>query len=175
MPGVKRGAHISDCGKYRYRLWREWDASLPRLAWIRLNPSTADGTADDPTIRKCTGFAKRLGLGGIEVFNLFAFRATKPADLFAAGCPIGPETDETMLVRLLEMGLRDHGFVIAAWGAHARGCEWRVNYVRYLLSNAPIEARALRLLSDGTPAHPLMLPYSCRPVSLCGEPVEAAS
>src|ERR1700730_4474366 len=48
----ERGAHISDCGTYRYRLWREWDRSLPTLAFLMLNPSTADHLTDDPTITR---------------------------------------------------------------------------------------------------------------------------
>src|SRR5437868_12651695 len=70
-------AVISPCGKFRYRLTRQWGegAALP---FVMLNPSTADAEQDDPTIRKCVGFAKRMGYDGIEVVNLYAYRATKP-------------------------------------------------------------------------------------------------
>ena len=75
---MMKGAVISDCKRYRYRLWRIWNGSQSRLVFVMLNPSTADGEQDDPTIRKCVGFAERLGYGGIEVVNLFAWRATDP-------------------------------------------------------------------------------------------------
>lgn len=82
-PGTEqlRGAVISDDGRYRYRLWRTWAPELPRMAWIMLNPSTADAEVDDPTIRRCVGFAKREGCGGIEVVNLYAYRSTDPSVL----------------------------------------------------------------------------------------------
>ncbi len=33
---MQRGAQISDCGTYRYRLWREWDRCRPTLAFLML-------------------------------------------------------------------------------------------------------------------------------------------
>ena len=59
----RSGAIISACGQYRYHLWRRWDELLPTMVWVMLNPSTADATEDDPTIRRCIGFAKREGCG----------------------------------------------------------------------------------------------------------------
>jgi len=82
------GAIVSDDGLYRYRLWRRWDAECPTMVWIMLNPSTADAEVDDPTIRRCIGFARREHCGGIEVVNLYALRATNPA---AHPTPEGPE------------------------------------------------------------------------------------
>ena len=160
-----RGASISDCGRFRYHLWREWDTDKRRLPYIMLNPSTADGSEDDPTIRKCIGFAERLGFGGIDVFNLYAFRATKPRDLKNHGYQVGPDADRIMTARLAEMGLQDRGFVICAWGANARGLS-RPGALMSHLSLAGVRLRALRLLDDGTPEHPLMLPYSCTPIPL---------
>lgn len=78
---IEKGAEISDCGKYRYKLWRVWDKNLPKVLFIMLNPSTADGSADDPTIRRCIGFAKAWGYGGIMVGNISPFRATNPKEL----------------------------------------------------------------------------------------------
>lgn len=78
---MDKGAIISECGKYRYQLWRIWDDTKPKVLFIMHNPSTADANEDDPTIRRCIGFAKRWGYGGIYVGNLFAFRATDPKDL----------------------------------------------------------------------------------------------
>jgi len=61
-------------GDYRYHLWRTWDETRPRLLWVMLNPSTADGETDDPTVRRCIGFSKGWGYGSIEIVNLFAYR-----------------------------------------------------------------------------------------------------
>jgi hypothetical protein len=80
---------------------------------IGLNPSTADEIDDDPTIRRCIAFAKSWGYGGLYMANLFAFRATEPADLFAANDPIGSGNDE-WLCNLS----KDAGVVVAAWGNH---------------------------------------------------------
>jgi hypothetical protein len=162
---VNRGALISDCGKYRYALFRQWDDSKRRLPFIMLNPSTADAETDDPTIRKCIGFAERLGFGGIQVFNLYAYRATKPAELRANGYQVGPQNDICMTTWLKLEKLDERGYVICAWGANARGLS-RPEHVKSHLALAGVRLRALRLLPDGVPEHPLMLPYSCTPIPL---------
>lgn len=112
---MQRAAVISDCGKYRYRLWRKWAYSerMPVL-WVMLNPSTADANIDDPTIRRCIAFSKAWGYGAMWVGNLYAFRATNPAD-----CPIGtseaigPDNER----HLYAMGTQS-AKVICAWGAN---------------------------------------------------------
>lgn len=104
------GAVLSSCGLYRYRLTRRW-AEGPAVLFVMLNPSTADATADDPTIRRCIGFAKREGMPAIEVVNLFAFRATKPEDLVKACDPVGPANDHHIVE-----AAGGAGRIIAAWG-----------------------------------------------------------
>lgn len=94
---MDKGAQLSPCRTWRYVLWRIWDPSLPVLAFAGLNPSTADEKVDDATIRRCIRFAKDWGYGGICMINLFAFRATKPADLKKAADPIGPDNDRILL------------------------------------------------------------------------------
>src|SRR4051812_5648202 len=95
-------ATISDCGTYRYRLGRSWEPSMPRLGFVMLNPSVASADIDDPTIRRCIGFAQRLGFGSIDVGNLFAYRATKPKDLKEAGFPEGPDNNDHLRAIALE-------------------------------------------------------------------------
>lgn len=158
-------AVISECGRFRYHLTRTWDDALRPLPFIMLNPSTADADEDDPTIRKCIGFGRRLGFGGVEVFNLFAFRATNPKDLRNSNYSAGPDNDRILNSRLHELGFHESGYVICAWGANARQLNTPKLMVSHL-SLAGIKLRALRLLADGTPEHPLMLPYTCKPVPL---------
>ena len=74
-------AMFSGCGRYRYRLTRELGGKLT-LTVVMLNPSTADGSADDPTIRRCKGFAKDWGYGRLVIVNLYAFRATDPREMW---------------------------------------------------------------------------------------------
>lgn len=113
-----RLADISDCGRYRYRLGRRWGWGPP-LAFIMLNPSTADADVDDPTIRRCMGFARREGCGGIVVVNLFALRATDPAELRKSAVdPVGPENDMA-IESLIDAPLATGARVVCAWGAHA--------------------------------------------------------
>lgn len=155
MSDMKRSAVISECGKYRYILRRSWDISRPALGFVMLNPSTADADKDDPTIRKCIGFADRMGFGAIVVTNLFAHRATDPANLRRAGYPIGPDNDFW-----IEQGARESEMVVAAWGANARNLD-RPRQVLQLLTLHCKRPHALRLTADGIPCHPLMLPYTC--------------
>lgn len=149
-----RGAVISDCGKFRYVLWRVFDRSLPALVFIMLNPSTADADVDDPTIRKCIGFAQRLGFGAIRVVNLFAWRATDPRDLRLHGYQVGPCNDE-----IIDLTLDGDSTVVCAWGSHARGLS-RPAAVLRIVKRHNLTPHALQINAGGIPAHPLMLPYS---------------
>lgn len=98
-------------GDYRYRLGRAW-AGGPTCTFIMLNPSTADADQDDPTIRRCVGFAKALGCGALEVVNLYAYRATNPRDLLRQDERVGPENDYWLREAQLDPPSRDDGAVI---------------------------------------------------------------
>jgi hypothetical protein len=143
---------------FRYRLWRTWAAG-PRVVFIGLNPSTADATADDPTVRRCVGFAKAWGFGGVDVVNLFAYRATEPRVLKRAADPIGPDNDD----HLLEVA-RDSGRVVAAWGVHGSH-RIRDDSVLELLRAAGVKVSCLSRTQAGHPRHPLYAKASlrCRP------------
>ena len=80
-------------GAYRYTLWREWTTDLPRLLFVLLNPSRANARMDDPTLRRCMGFAQGWGYGPVEAFNLYAYRATDPRTLKQVAAPVGPLND----------------------------------------------------------------------------------
>ena len=144
---------------YRYRLWREWDPVLPSVLWVMLNPSTADAAADDPTIRKCVGFAKRWGCGSIDVVNLFAFRATDPRNLSKVDDPVGPRNAHTLRAALVA----DHGVKIVAWGGSVKArqirhfLEGRVRRFREDVGH--LGFKCLGTTKFGQPRHPLMLAY----------------
>jgi len=146
------GATFSTDGRYRYRLWRRWDRSGPVVAFVMLNPSTADAFHDDPTIRRCIGFARSWGFGGIEVVNLFALRATDPRKLQRARDPVGRLNDDA--IRRATGRAR---MVIAAWGLRGRD---RAKRTRRLIGH---EVYVLRLTQAGHPTHPLYLPKNLCP------------
>lgn len=156
MPGLlaieQRSAEFSPCRTYRYRLIRRW-AEGPMLNVIGLNPSTADETQDDPTVRRCMGFAKAWGYSGLIMTNLCAFRATDPADLAKAGRPLGPRNDVTLYREAKAAGL-----VLAAWGAHPLAVAQGRWVVQDALSG--VELRCLGLTKVGAPRHPLYVPAS---------------
>lgn len=150
-------SHAVIDGAYRYWLTRVWDRFQPPLVFVMLNPSTADAETDDPTIRKCCGFAQRAGFGGIEVVNLYALRTTKPALLWAtqrAGVNITGPQNADYLARAVSKRC-----VVLAWGAHGRRDPAHVQATRFVIENRASVVRALRLLADGTPEHPLYIPW----------------
>ena len=155
---VAKGATISACELFRYALWRDWDTSLGRVCWVMLNPSTADAEQDDPTIRRCMGFARGWGYGGIVVVNIFGFRATKPADLLYADDVIGPDNDAT-IAEVIDSTLTR--IVVCAWGQNAPLD--RESEVLRLIQRQGVEPCALRLTRSGSPAHPLYLPKTLVP------------
>lgn len=147
---VVKGADISECGRYRYELSRVWNDEEPALGFIMLNPSTADAMLDDPTIRRCAGFARDFGYGGIMVRNLFAFRATKPKNLpIDRAVAEGPRNYEVLL-RCVEEP------TVCAWGVH--GGEAGEAVVERLIGAGANQLFHLGLTKAGYPRHPLYLP-----------------
>lgn len=146
---MQSDARLSECGLYRYSLTRTWDSSISPAVFVMLNPSTADGTVDDPTIKRCMSFAQTWGRGGIAVVNLFAFRATDPDAMKAASDPVGPENDAEIL-RCVAGADR----VVAAWGVHG-GYKGRDSAVVELLRKAGRSMACFGTTKDGYPRHPL--------------------
>ncbi len=153
---MKTGAQFSRCRRYRYALWRRWAEQGPAVMIIGLNPSTADAQRNDPTIRRCIGFARDWGFADLWMVNLFAWRATRPADLMAAADPVGPRNDAW-----LRKIARRCDRIIAGWGNHGRFLG-RSEQARALFGN---RLEVLRLNAGGEPAHPLYLPKHLRPVA----------
>src|SRR5262249_33972176 len=128
-------------------------------------PSTADAARDDPTIRRCIGLARRWGHGGIVVVNLFAWRATDPAELARAADPVGPANDQAL--RRRARGLR----LIAAWGCPG-SLLGRADAVLRLLRGRRLEC--LGGTAAGQPRHPLYVAGDVVPVAF-RPPTEGAS
>lgn len=159
IPIVHQSADISPDGLYRYSLTRVWNPPVKRLCFIMLNPSTADATQDDPTIRRCIGFGKKLGFGGIVVVNLFAYRATDPIKLRTALNAEGPLND-----LYIANETRQAGRVMCAWGTGCAIMPYRAPFVVNMLKAAGTKGWALKLSKHGIPMHPLYLPYDLEPV-----------
>ncbi len=152
-------AYLSDDRLFRYWLLRTWDEKLPLLALIGSNPSVADESKDDPTIRKEIGFAERLGFGSILKLNVGAFRATNPRDWKAAIDPFGPENTITHLQGYLAKF--SPGTTVAAWGRPCLTSQRGIHRAEAIKKNI----RGMMCWGrngDGSPRHPLMLPYSTK-------------
>lgn len=145
------GAQISPCGTYRYKLWRSWSLLIPsdEALFVMLNPSTADGDQDDPTIRRCIGFAKAWGCEGLMVANLYALRSTDPSAIRHHPDPVGPLNDE-LLAEMVR-----HRDIVCAWGANAPA-ERVAEFVALVAENGG-RLWSLATTKTGQPRHPLYL------------------
>lgn len=151
---IDSDAIFSDNRKYRYVLIREWDNNKPSLMVISLNPSTADEKKNDPTIRRCIGFAKKWGYGKLFVTNLFAFRATNPKDLFDSKNPVGKNNDY-WLKRLSKKVDR----IVLAYGNHGKFKD-RHNEILKIIKTP----YCIKKSKNDMPMHPLYLKYTDGPI-----------
>ena len=158
---VKRDAYIE--GKYRYWLTRVWDDQLPRMMWILLNPSIADNSTDDPTVKKCMGFAKGLGYGSIEIVNLYAYIATDPKELIdiinnnkkiegfkeltGKKAAIGPYNDQH-----IKTAAQRADVIILGWGNNASRSKPCKDVIERLSDN---ELKCIEINKSRQPKHPL--------------------
>lgn len=153
---VRTEAHFSPDRKFRYWLLRVWDEELPVMANIGCNPSTADETVNDPTIRKDMGFAKRLGFGGLLKLNVGAYRATDPKRWLQAADPFGAENSPIHLRDYLSRFQVER--TVVAWGR----CVGRFAAKADRLVAGLPDLQCFGRNPDGTPRHTLMLPYSTK-------------
>ena len=151
-------AVFSPCRKYRYELWRH----LPvpggmTIAFIGLNPSTADETTDDRTVAKCWRWAEKWGFRHFCMLNIFAFRATDPKVMFAEPSPVADQLHSDANDRAIEDVCMRADVVVAAWGAHGNHHQRDV-FVRHLILKPMMhKVHHLGLTKDGLPRHPLYL------------------
>lgn len=151
------GAKFSPCGKYRYSLWRTWDDTKPSAVFVMLNPSTADEAKNDPTVERCQRRATALGMGGLRIVNLFAWRSTKPDALYETEDPVGPENDAAIIDACKQASL-----VICAWGTNGKLMGRDVSVVGLLAAHGA-QPMCLQVNADGTPKHPLYVGYAIQP------------
>jgi hypothetical protein len=142
--------------QYRYLLRRRLSGGSGCAVWVMLNPSTADDRTDDPTIRRCLGFTRRWGLSKLLVANLYAWRATRPPDLWRTSDPVGADNDRH-LEALLRLARVRHWLIICAWGGQARPD--RVKALAAMMAHARVTGWALGTTRAGHPRHPLYVPY----------------
>lgn len=178
-----KGAILSADERYRFLLWREWHTPgnaknwvwhgnpgepdafrVPRpCVFVMLNPSTADGEADDATIRKCVAYARRWDYERLEVVNLFAYRTTDPRTLLKLNRdddPVG-SFNQHYFERVMYRG----GIIICAWGAHGGHLGQDETALGWLDGE---RCYALGLTKDGHPKHPLYLPLEVEPTRFSG-------
>jgi hypothetical protein len=151
-------AIFSPCGQYRYLLTRRISEQETMATFVMLNPSTADATRDDPTIRKCTGFARRWQCGRLQVLNLFALRATLPEAIKRAADPVGPD-NLSWFARVIHAETTHPELVVCAWGVHGT-FKGQDRVVLGWLKEMGVRAFALGLTREGHPRHPLYVPYA---------------
>lgn len=155
-PSDGSGVIFDPSVRYRYLLWREWQIYAPRIVFVMLNPSTADATRDDPTIRRCISFARRWSFGSLDVVNLFAYRATEPAMLAQVDDPVGPD-NEFHLKRAIMRADK----IVLAWGNHGTLREQHAVFERSFPGETFF---CLGLTQAGHPKHPLYVPLGTIPL-----------
>jgi len=149
-----KNAFFSNDGKYRYWLSRIFDETLPLVAFVGLNPSTADAEIDDPTIKKCISYCRQWGYGGFYMVNLFAFVSSDPKKLLHEADPVGKDND-----RHLKEVLSKTEKTICCWGEMGRHNN-RDRQVLDIISNP----HCLQVNKKGEPAHPLYLKGDLQPI-----------
>lgn len=152
-------AVISDCGRYRYMLEREWMTGSGTCLFVMLNPSTADAEQDDPTIRRCVGFAQSWGYQRLTVANVFALRSPHPKVLLEADDPVGDDNDHWT-----EKLYREADLAVAAWGAfwfaRDRAADLAASY----------DLHCLAVTKEGCPQHPLYIKADTKPIPFPATP-----
>lgn len=149
---MKADAVLSLDGLYRYRLERAWGDETATATWVMLNPSTADAHVDDRTVNQCVTFSRMAGYGRLVIVNLFALRATDPAELLTHRDPVGLGNEYHVGRALAEASL-----IVAAWGTHKMAAR---STIRLRLRDAAppeVDVVCLGKTASGAPKHPCRL------------------
>ena len=162
MPLPYENAVYSPCEKYRYCLTRRWGEGKS-LCFIMLNPSTATEEQNDPTVERCERRARKWEYAGIDIINLFAYRATNPKDMKACDDPVGGRWNDVHTFGSIQDSKCGYKDIICGWGTHG-GHNKRDQYVYDLLRDFGLPIKALEWTKHGHPKHPLYVPYSATPI-----------
>ena len=170
-----RDTVFSRCRKYRFTLWRKFDSALlgkplfddgnvskdGYVQFIGLNPSTADETVDDPTIRRCIGYCRSWGYSELCMTNIFPFRATDPKDMLAHDEPIEMAIENA---KWIEMVAEKAAIIVCAWGANGSHKTRQNKVIKHLRDVRKFTLHHLGLNNDGSPKHPLYLKKTLTPI-----------
>jgi hypothetical protein len=137
---------------YRYHLWRRWSLAPKTCLFVMLNPSKATDVIDDPTIRRCMGFARREGCGRLEVCNIFALRSTDPGALYKTE---SAEGDPENFAHIIRIAIRAD-LVICGWGSHGK-LRSRGYFIKQQFGECGIKSFTLGMTKTGEPGHPLYI------------------
>ncbi len=162
MTKMDSGAVFSEDRIYRYLLWRIWASNGGMVTFICLNPSVADETTDDPTVRRCAGYAKAWGYGGMYVVNLFPLRSTNPEKLREIVPLRGVSLEnEEHISWAVQHSLK----AIAAWGNHGllRNAGQKTYRMLYC-SGLGHRLFCLGMTKKKQPTHPLYLRKDAKPI-----------
>lgn len=158
-----REAKFSPHKAYRYILQMRWSEMRKHemLAFIMLNPSTADEMKNDPTVERCERRARLDGYGGVIILNAYALRSTDPKALYKSDDPIGPDND----LYIAEALAFPKPAVVCAWGHHIDKVRpGRSRRLLDLIRAHDIEPMCLGVTQDGHPKHPLYISYEQFPI-----------
>jgi hypothetical protein len=133
----------------RFSLWRIWDRSKPLVMFIGLNPSTANETDNDPTIKRVIAIAAHNGYGGICMANCWSFISTNPDDLIPFAVNLHDTWREDIVLKQLAAKCQD---VVFAWGNFKIVKE--TGRDKEIMQMFP-RAYALHINKNGSPKHPL--------------------
>lgn len=152
-------AIISDCGMHRYRLDREVQEHGVVIAYFGINPSTADASIDDATVRKWRGFTLRNGGRKFIVGNAFSLRSTDVRGLNGySHYPIGKDQR-----RYIAEIIGDADMLVPCWGNTTKVNKELRHVISDLLKQLIASGKPVMhfgLTKSGDPIHPLMLGYS---------------
>ena len=163
--GIHRSAVMADNDTRRYILTRRWGMEGSKtLLFVGLNPSTANGERDDPTLRRLMRFSVTWEYGRLLVCNLFSLVSPHPNDLLGQPDPVGPLNDST-----IHTAVRESSMVLAGWGSWPGSVSkdrWPevAERVKHVLKSGLLgnEIHSLGQNADGSPKHPLYLPRNAK-------------
>lgn len=153
---IQGEAEFDPTGTYRYRLSRCWGGNGGELVVVMLNPSRADASRNDPTLRRCLGLAQGWGYSRLITVNLFAYRTPYPQELLLVSDPVGPANDTYLLAAAAQADT-----LLLAWGNGGR-LRQRAAQVKQLLAAHRHQWRCLGINQTGQPRHPLYVRRDCQ-------------